>query len=201
MLQLLPRLSRFRCNPLRAEGIAKGVSETQRLERQLPLRGAHTVIDEDNAVGQVLLELELVQDRVARAVTSKVRALIPADDVVVYIHFAQCLHHLELKVLAIRLRRRGRWVREAARRVVAGGGGSTVSYGILKAWLSSVWGDFAREREFERMRSATPRMRELKVSLTLPRSRRCIEGEVVDARSIGYGKESGVSDRFEAVVV
>lgn len=64
-----------------------------------------------------------------------------------------------------------------------------------------------RERELERILSATPRMREPKVSLVLALPRRCrdIEGETVWARLMGcgkvWGKDVGVSERSGASMV
>lgn len=52
---------------------------------------------------------------------------------------------------------------------------------------SSIGGDLARDREWLRMRSATPRIREPKLSLILPWPRRCNGGEAVYARSMEYG--------------
>lgn len=77
--------------------------------------------------------------------------------------------------------------------------GSTVSYGDLYVYASSIGGDFARDLDGLRIRSATPRMREPKVSLTLPWPRRCMLGDVVDARSMAWGKEHGAWDRSEAL--
>lgn len=66
---------------------------------------------------------------------------------------------------------------------------------------SNICGDLARDREWLRMRSATPRIRDPKLSLMLPWPRRCM-GEAVDARSMEYGNcgnELGAWDKSDAV--
>merc|ERR1719446_1896951 len=74
----------------------EGVSEPEGAQRHPGGAGSRRIIDDDDAVLDILLVVELRLDARVLDEGAEVGGLVPPDRVVVHVHLAQAAHHLHL---------------------------------------------------------------------------------------------------------